>query len=212
MMLRRSRWMHVFVVTSACLCLIWMMSGAASAAAEPTVNEIQAISSVQSGDKVEIRLALKHPLTVLPDGFVMHHPARIVLDLPDTTNAMGINVQEIGLSGVQRLQLVQAGERSRLIFNLKRPLAYATRIDGHHLIITIGADYSDVTETVLPMSVHQQLTALNDLAFRRGGNGEGRVIIDLPNQSVMLDVRRKDKVLDVVLPGTVLPAALRRRL
>jgi type IV pilus assembly protein PilQ len=53
---------------------------------------------------------------------------------------------------------------------------------------------------------------LRDLDFRRGANGEGRVVVDLPNNQVAVDVRQTPTGVVVDFLKTGVPEALRRRL
>ncbi len=57
-----------------------------------------------------------------------------------------------------------------------------------------------------------QLSLLRDIEFRRGVNGEGIIIIDLPNNQIGVDVRQQSNSIVVDFLKTGLPASLRRRL
>ena len=73
---------------------------------------------------------MKNPPLRAPIGFSITNPARIALDFGATANATGRSAQDIHLGDVRAINLVQAGERTRLVLNLKRPLNYATAVDG----------------------------------------------------------------------------------
>jgi type IV pilus assembly protein PilQ len=53
---------------------------------------------------------------------------------------------------------------------------------------------------------------LRDLDFRRGTNGEGRIVVDLPNSQVPVDVRQAGNQIQVDFLKVGLPPTLRRRL
>ena len=53
---------------------------------------------------------------------------------------------------------------------------------------------------------------LRDLDFKRGANGEGRIVVDLPHSQVGVDVRQVGNQVLVDFVGTGLPPSLRRRL
>jgi type IV pilus assembly protein PilQ len=53
---------------------------------------------------------------------------------------------------------------------------------------------------------------LRDMDFRRGANGEGRIVVDLPNSQVGVDVRQVGNTVLVDFMNTGLPPSLRRRL
>jgi type IV pilus assembly protein PilQ len=92
-----------------------------SSAAMAQENAIQSISANQQGANVIVKVTLKAPVTKPPIGFSITSPARIALDFAHTDNDTGKSVQDIGLGDVRNVNVVQAGERSRLVFNLNRP-------------------------------------------------------------------------------------------
>ena len=206
----------------ASLCL-----AAVSARAE---NAIESISANQQGSNIIIKVAMKNPLEKAPLGFSVTNPARIALDFADTSNGTGKNSQEISLGDVRNVNVVQAGSRSRLVFNLKRNLNYATAIDGKLMVITIdgsGGVATAVDATGAPIAKSAEITvsgakpvarpapskqALRDIDFRRGSNGEGRIVIDLPNSQIGVDVRQQGSKVIVDFLKTSLPDTLRRRL
>ncbi len=181
-------------------------------------NAIQSITANQQGSNVVVKVALKNPLAKPPVGFSISSPARIALDFANTANATGKGLQDIGLGDVRNANIVQVGDRSRLVFNLTRSLNYATTIDGNTVIVTIdgtGAVATPVNAAGLPVpgaQVSSGRQALRDIDFRRGNNGEGRIVVDLPNNQVAVDVRQQGKKIEVDFMKTTVPDVLRRRL
>jgi type IV pilus assembly protein PilQ len=97
-------------------------------------NAIESISANQQGSNVVIKVAMKDTPSKLPIGFSISNPARIALDFGATANATGKSTQDINLGDVRGVNVVQAGERTRLVLNLKRALNYAAAIDGKAVI------------------------------------------------------------------------------
>jgi type IV pilus assembly protein PilQ len=190
--------------------------GAGSAFAQ---NAIESIRANQQGNNVVINVAMKDTPTKLPIGFSITNPARIALDFGATENATGKSAQDINLGDVRGVNVVQAGERTRLVLNLKRPLNYAAAIDGKSVILTVegsGGTAQAVDAAGLPAHAAAAPGAapqnLRDLDFRRGPNGEGRIVVDLPNSQVPVDVRQAGNQVHVDFLRTGLPPTLRRRL
>ena len=71
-----------------------------------------------------IRLELSEPLAALPAGFVLQSPARVALDLPGVINATGRSQQEVNQGNLRSVALAQAGDRTRLVLNLKQSTRY----------------------------------------------------------------------------------------
>jgi type IV pilus assembly protein PilQ len=189
-----------------------------SAIASAQENSIQSISANQQGANVIVKVSLKNPVTKPPIGFSITSPARIALDFAGTANNTGATSQDISVGDVRNVNIVQAGERSRLVFNLKRPLNYATTVDGNNVVVTIdgsGGVATPVNSVGLPVAsaAAPQTTkqAIRDVDFRRGTEGEGRVVVDLPGQ-IAVDVRQQGKNIVVDFMKTSLPEILRRRL
>jgi type IV pilus assembly protein PilQ len=180
-------------------------------------NAIESISANQQGANVIVKVTLKNPLAKPPIGFSITSPARIALDFAATTNATGKTAVDINLGDVRNVNVVQAGERSRLVFNLSRPLNYATVVDGNAVIVTIdgsGGLATAVNASGVPVAATPSASKpmLRDIDFRRGVNGEGRVIVDLPNNQIGVDVRQQGQSIVVDFLKTSLPEVLRRRM
>lgn len=196
--------------------LVYLASVCAAAAAQE--NAIESVSANQQGSNVIVKILLKNPVAKPPVGFTISSPARIALDFSGTTNATGTAVQDIGLGDVRNVNLVQAGDRSRLVFNLKRPLNYATAIEGKAVIVTIdgsGGIATAVNSSGLPVSAAPAVAdkqSIRDIDFRRGVGGEGRIVVDLPNNQIGVDVRQQGQAILVDFFKTGLPDVLRRRL
>ncbi len=183
-------------------------------------NAIESITANQQGSNVIVNIAMKTAPSKAPIGFSITNPSRIALDFGATVNATGKSSQEVNLGDLRAINVVQAGERTRLVFNLKRALNYATAIDGKSVIVTIegsGGVAQAVNSAGLPVAAAAPAPAagrqlLRDMDFRRGANGEGRIVVDLPNSQVAVDVRQVGNSVLVDFMKTGLPPSLRRRL
>lgn len=192
--------------------------GSACAFAAAQENAIESISANQQGANVVVKVTMKAPLSKPPIGFSITNPARIALDFPSTANSTGVSAQNINLGDVRNVNVVQAGERSRLVFNLSRPLNYATAVEGNAVVVTIDGSGGVATAatargtTATAPSATGDKAALRDIDFRRGASGEGRVVVNLPNNQVGVDVRQQGQTIVVDFLKTSLPEILRRRL
>ena len=117
-----------------------VFAGAFSLSAQaqaPTVNTIQSVTaSIQDGSEI-IRIDLAQPLKVLPTGFTIQSPARIALDFPDIGNTMGRSALDLNLGNLRSANVIQAGERTRVVLNLKASTAYKAEIQGKTLFVTL---------------------------------------------------------------------------
>jgi type IV pilus assembly protein PilQ len=102
-------------------------------------NSIQSVTgSVQGGSEV-IRIELAEPLTAIPTGFSIQAPARIALDFPGISNAMGRSTVDMNVGNLRSANVIQAGERTRVVLNLKAPASYKADIQGKSLLIMLDS-------------------------------------------------------------------------
>lgn len=180
-------------------------------------NAIEEVVTSQQGDNVIVKVTMTNPLDKAPLGFSTAKPARIALDFPATNNKTGKSTVDISSGNVRTLNIVEAADRARLIFNLSKPLNYTSTVDGNVLTIAINGSSKVVNGLAAKASPEQTAdpskhNMLRDIDFRRGADGAGRIIVELPNKQVGIDVRQQGKTIVADFTNTELPEALRRRL
>ncbi len=193
--------------------------GAGSALAQ-TTNSLDALSvSKASSGRTVIKFTLKAPLSNPPAGFAIANPPRIALDFPDTGNGLGKTVQDVGDPALRSVNVVQAGNRTRVVFNLNKPQSYETQIEGNTVLVTLTDQPSAATAAEAPVVSRfaearpgEVTHTLRDVDFRRGRNGEGRIIVDLSDNSTGIDIRQQGRTLVVDFLKTAVPRNLERRL
>ena len=179
-------------------------------------NAIESVTgSVQGGTEV-IRIDLTEALIAVPTGFTIQTPARIALDFPGISNSMGRSAVDLNLGNLRSANVVQAGERTRVVLNLKAATAYSAQIQGKSLLITLEpvsvAVPSPVSTPVFAENRNRDTLPLKDIDFRRGTDASGRIVVDLANNQVGVDIRQQGQTLVVEFLKTALPEGLRRRL
>lgn len=193
-------------------------------AAEPTTNVQAAANSIQRidyaiqpGGKIVLKISMKEPLQAVPAGFTINNPPRIALDIPNTTNAYGKNLLSVNEGVLRNMNIVEAGNRTRLVLNLAKPAGYDTRIEGNNLLVTlqpseIASASSNITTRFAQATDASQKHAIRDIDFRRGKNGEGKIIVDLSDTNTGIDIRKQGKTLVIDFASVSLPGNLERRL
>jgi type IV pilus assembly protein PilQ len=181
--------------------------------AAPAVENIT--GSLNGGQEV-VRIEFSEPLTSVPTGFATQSPARIALDVPGASNTMGRNAVEINVGNLRSVNVVQAGDRARVVLNLKTPTNYKLQLDGKALVVTLDPVAQTAAAVAAPQtfaeSRNRETQPLRDLDFRRGPDGSGRVVIDLPTNQVGVDIRQQGQALVVDFLRSTLPEGLRRRM
>jgi len=183
---------------------------------------IQSITSSQQAGSDVVRVELSEALRAVPAGFVIQQPPRIAIDLPGVGSALGKPSVEINAGNLRSVNVAQAGDRTRLVLNLKQSANYRAQIDGKALVIVVdtaqqlasapAATSPATTGANFAPSQNSTQQALRDIDFRRGSDGAGRVIVTLPSSQVGVDIRQQGASLLVEFPRTAVPDSMRRRL
>ena len=187
-------------------------------------NTIQSITSSQQAGTEVVRVELSEPLTAVPNGFSVQAPPRIAIDLPGVANGLGRSSIDINQGNLRSANVAQAGDRTRLVLNLKQASGYRAQVQGKVLLLILdtagpavavaagvaGATPEQAVTFAAPQSTAPQ--PLRDIDFRRGQDGAGRVIVNLPSSQVGVDIRQQGQTLVVEFLRSSLPDTLRRRL
>lgn len=180
------------------------------------INEIDVTS--YRNRQIMLKVALDRPLVSAPAGVSLSNPNRIFFDFINTVNALGKNVQEVGEGDLHSVHFAQTEDRTRMVMNLSRPMTYETKINENHLLILlsgvstaeVASAFSQPSESI---NIHEKkLLSLQDIDFKRGPNGEGRVEVDLSMPAAGINVRQQGNRIIVEFSNAYLPPNLERRL
>jgi type IV pilus assembly protein PilQ len=183
-------------------------------------NTIQAITSSQQAGTEVIRIELSEPLSAVPNGFTVQAPPRVAIDLPGIGNGLGRSTVDINQGNLRSVNVAQAGDRTRLVFNLKQAANYKAELQGKVLVVVLEGSGSVAQGGTSPTgepvhfaaSQNREQLPLKDIDFRRGPDGAGRVVVGLANTQVGVDIRQQGQSLVVEFLRSTLPDALRRKL
>jgi len=204
------------------LLAILLGAGAARGADDATAPQLNDIQfSTLPGNRVQVDLVMSGAVNE-PHSFTTDTPARIALDFPKTTSNLTKKTLSIGVGVVRSVVAVQGKDRTRVVVDLVKMVPYQTRIEGNHYFITveggdIAASSAQVPTASATGAVAQALPAatqfkLDDVDFRRGVNGEGRILITLSNAAVPVNIHEEGGKIILDFAGTSVPKQLVRRL
>jgi len=211
--------------------LRWVLASLALCVAAPQAwaeNAIQSINSTQQAGAQVLRIEPSEPLSAVPQGFVVQTPPRIALDFPSIANGTGRSMIDVNQGNLRSVNMAQAGDRTRVVLNLRAPSTYKAQLEGKSLLVIIepaanaaaaapaaasaapkAADAG--TTTKFAESLNASPSAIRDVDFRRGQDGAGRVVVELPNNQVGVDIRQQGQSLVVEFQRATLPQNLRKR-
>ena len=203
-------WRNLF----AAACLIMGSTASVCAAETSSGNTLQSVDVAGlPGNKAQITLTLSKPAPA-PLSFTIDNPARIALDFPDTSNGLAQRSQDIGIGVAESLTAVEAQGRTRVVVNLSNMVPYEAHADGNKIILTVqnaGGELSEAAAVAARASGDSN-DSISNIDFRRGEDGQGRVIISLSDPSVPVDMQQQGGKVMVDFYRTQLPEELERRL
>lgn len=178
------------------------------------------------GDKIEIKMNFDGSPPA-PTGYTIEQPARIALDLLDVSSGLSQKVHTLGGGNARTVTVVEAGDRTRVIVALTDLTGYTTQVEGNSLYVFVGErgdgglmtsanDSAIVRDSSATLSASEAPQAgqsrVEEIDFRRGENGEGRVIVRLSDDGPGVDVSSEGGNIRVAFSNVNIPISLQRRL
>jgi len=200
--------------------LLWLLASVGTVSAAGNVLKEISFSALP-GNQVEIVMTAEGPLDE-PKVFTTDNPPRIAMDFFGMTSGLARKTQAIGVGMVRSVTAIEAGERTRVVVSLIKQVANNIEVDGNKLRITVKGDGQAVASSTrskskATMAVPSRVMAATDgrsidnVDFRRGDGGEGRVMLQLSDPSTVVDMREEGSrvVLDIL--DTSLPERFARK-
>ncbi|MDT8386663.1 MAG: type IV pilus secretin PilQ [Thiogranum sp.] len=183
----------------------------------PPLNALQEIEFAGlPGNQVQIIFKLSQPAPA-PASFTIDNPARIAFDLPATKSELENRSKAIGVGPAKSVTAVEVKGRTRVVLNLFEMVPYETRAEGDQIIVVLGATTGAAT-VAAPAAASasggavSRQAGISEVDFRRGDQGEGRVVISLSDPAIPVDMRQEAGKVVLDFKGASIPAELERRL
>ena len=181
--------------------------------------------SVMTGNTVQVVFTFDET-AVEPRTFTIDEPARIALDFGETENRLEQRNLLVGIGAMQSIISASSQKRTRVVLNLSQKTDYTTSVSGNQVILTLAGGGAMTAVTSAAEDDAQQTASggasitpvsgvvkgVTNIDFKRGPNGEGRVIVDLTSTAISTDVWRENNIVNVELIGAQLPKELQRRM
>jgi type IV pilus assembly protein PilQ len=164
-------------------------------------------SSNASGDVV---------ITLSTDGddpnvsvFATESPARIILDMADTNSQVDASPVSVGIGAVQKFTTLAAGGRTRVMVDLSKLVNYDYQSGSGQVVLSISGDGKGSTA---PRQTGTAKYNIENIDFRRGEDGQSKVIVSLDKDGSNISVNSREGGLSVDVFDANLPDALNQRL
>ncbi|MDH5230181.1 MAG: type IV pilus secretin PilQ [Gammaproteobacteria bacterium] len=151
--------------------------------------------SSMPGEKVKITIELNQA-NVEPTSFTVDSPARIALDFPNTTSKLDWRTRKIGIGPISSIAAIEANQRTRIVINLVKQVAFSTRFEDKAFILEVDAKAiasapADKSLANFKQNKNVPTQGITSVDFRRGNAGEGRVVVTFSSNDVVADIREE---------------------
>jgi type IV pilus assembly protein PilQ len=163
------------------------------------------------GQGVLITLTMSAPAPQ-PAVFSVDQPARLSIDLPDTRVAMSERYRKVNVGNVRAIAMAESQTRTRLVVELNNPARYDVQQVSNTLLIRIGGGTMASTSAGMATAATRVAAQVEGVDFRRGDNGEGRVLVRLSNPNIPVDTRNESGKIITRFRNASVPSALMRRM
>ncbi|MEQ6889311.1 type IV pilus secretin PilQ [Halomonas sp. CS7] len=205
------------------LAIVALLAVSTAAVAASTLTDLAFRQGTDGA--LEVELDFSGPVPEVR-GYRLDEPARLTIDLMDTASALERRREELGMGGVERVTALEAGSRTRLVFELEGPLPYNTRQQGDRLMLSIGGGAaqpamapsapaaasrsvaSPTRASTQPSTQAYDQPSIQDIDFRRGDGGAGRLVVTFDRSGVDARVRESGQRIVAELRDVRLPASL----
>ncbi len=188
------------------------------ALAAPVIEDIT--FSSRPGSKFEVRLDFNEPPPADLEAYTIEEPARIAIDFPGTKSGLDQKRYSLPYGNATGVLVLEASDRTRMVLNLIKLVPYETIVQGNQLILQVGQDSSGgyAQQTTAARVLESQVTQvkgaraqLTDLQFRRSEEGEGRLVLELSDPSIDVNVFSQGGNINLEFLSTSVPESLLRR-
>lgn len=178
------------------------------------------------GSQLQFEVRFDSP-AVTPKTFQTDNPARLVMDFPGVDSGLKEKQIEVNTGVVTHVNVVEAAGRTRIVFNLLKTVLYDVDIQGSNVVLTLNTKQQvqhpqktrksvavsppakSSTGRRNPISLPPQ--SIENIDFRRGSSGEGRVQITLGDPNTIVNMREEGGKIVLIFADTLLPKRLAKK-
>jgi type IV pilus assembly protein PilQ len=190
--------------------------------AAATENTLESVTySTLPGNRLQIVLGMTKEMDK-PLSFTIDDPARIAFDFPSTSSNLPKRSQPIGVGIAQSITAITAKDKTRVILNLTEVVPYSVSTEGTNVLITLDSESTSnlfaagTNASGASAGTSQRFSdiqkGVSNIDFRRGENGEGRVVVTLTESNIPMDINEVFGKVVVKFLGSSLPENLRQTL
>lgn len=168
-------------------------------------------------NRLRIDFKFAQPLQQSPASFITQKPPRLILDFIDTRNELqgDDRSKKIELAALNKYNIVSVGDRVRAILDLTDAVSYSGHVSNTVYSLTLSGKSNAVPRPQKEIFItNTRINAKSNITgidFRGTNKNGGRLIIDLSNSEIPIDVTQRGKQIIINLKSTQIPQRLAKR-
>ncbi len=168
-------------------------------------------------NKVRIDFEFTKVLKQLPASFITQQPPRLILDFIKTDIQLpeGEKTKEVKLGSLNTYNIVAVGDRVRVMLDLQRTVSYSGTIAGTIYSLVINGKSNELFAPTKKVFITNQAVntkhEINRIDFRGIEKQGGRILLDVSDTSIPIDVTQEGKEVVVSFLNTKIPQRLMKR-
>ncbi|MFK8012032.1 MAG: type IV pilus secretin PilQ [Marinicellaceae bacterium] len=180
------------------LLIVMLMLASTSIMAQLKLESVEYDSG--PGGSVEFHLMFDGNITK-PEVFMTARPARLAFDMVGVQNASGVKLMPISKGNTKSIRIVSTNEKTRAVIDLVQAAHHELKVDGNKLIVSVF-DSKNKSSTA---STNAGGYTVENLDFRRGKDGQGKIIIGFNKPGALVNVRESAEKIHLEISSTDLP-------
>lgn len=181
-------------------------------------NHLLAVKPMALPDnRLRLDFQFEKPLQQMPPSFITEKPSRIIVDFADTVSSLKPEetFKTMNVSSLVSYRVVNVAKRVRVIMDLTSSTTFKGEIVGSQYTLIINGKSDQIFEknkeifiTKRPINAHYDIRRID---FRGTNKQGGRLVVDVSDPSVPVNVTQVGKELSVVFRNTKIATHLIKR-
>lgn len=168
-------------------------------------------------NRVRMDFKFERPVEQLPASFITQKPSRLVLDFINSSNLLNADdaSKKIELGALTQYKIVAVSDRVRAILDLSDSIAYSGCISGNVYSLMIRnkgqqliSQRKEVFVTNRPINARYTIQNIDFRGIEKEG---GRLIVDVSDTGIPIEVSQSGKEVFIDFTNTRLPSTLLKR-
>ncbi|WP_226911367.1 type IV pilus secretin PilQ [Gallaecimonas mangrovi] len=136
---------------------------------------------------------------------ISYNPAELYIDFRGVSSKLALADIVVDAGGLDSITTTPINDGVRAVLHLKKLTAYQTKRVDNRYIVSLGQAITSANESEV---ANQQINAIKAIDFRRGKDGEGRMLVFMKNASAAVDVQQQGPRIVAEFLNTAIPEKL----